>query len=283
MTVDRFVRDSGHNGAPTAAGTGSPASSASSLAASVARVDAAQGRVHLTTEPDATGWIRCSELLTRPHTFASWWTSAAEWLAGTYGEAPRRTAIAYVMSWYLRIPAYVGAAMLFHERRVPSLHPEDLAVRLPSQGRPNPEAIAVLGDDIACLPLDPLRTEPQATVADDERALAGVLRARYTAHAARFVRAYRSIGPLGTRTLWAAATDALDDCLWWAGRDCGDEGAGVADATLVLESAFAPLTSPSTVHATDEGWQRDRQSCCFTYLLPGREECAGCPRRRRAG
>lgn len=288
MTVDRSVRDAGHN---TSGGPGAGTSArhlptrdrvpGTALAASLTRVDAAQDRFIFTGSISGPGWVRCSDLLDDPQRFASWWARTAAWLQETYGDAPSRTALAYVMSWYLRVPAYAGAALLFHERRVPSLRPADLAVRLASDGRPSPEAIAVLGKGFACLPFDPACAGPQTSVAADETELAGILRGRYTAHAARFVRTYRDVGPLGTRTLWSAATDALDDCLWWAGRDGGDEGGGVADATLVLDAAFAPLTSPSTLCNGDDGWARQRQSCCFTHLLPGRAECAGCPRLRR--
>ncbi|GAA1200019.1 (2Fe-2S)-binding protein [Prauserella alba] len=314
MTVDRSVGDAAHsvrgeaavragtNGSHTDHGDGgrdTPAGSRpdisrtggtattdavrsdTALAASLSRIDAAQDRFTLTAAASGPGWVRCSDLLDDPQYFASWWARTVEWLQETYGEAPGRTALAYVMSWYLRVPAYAGAALLFHERRVPSLRPADLAVRLADHGRPSPEAIAVLGKGFACLPFDPACADPQTSVAADERTLAGVLRGRYTAHAARFVRTYRDASRIGTRTLWSAATDALDDCLWWAGRDCGDEGGGVADATLVLDAAFAPLTSPSTLGSGDDGWARQRQSCCFTHLLPGRDECAGCPRLRR--
>ncbi|MCR3720844.1 MULTISPECIES: (2Fe-2S)-binding protein [Prauserella salsuginis group] len=251
------------------------------LGASLARIDAAQDRFTLTASASGPDWIRCSDLLDDPQHLTAWWARTTQWLQDTYGEAPGRTALAYVMSWYLRIPAYAGAALLFHERRVPSLRPDDLAVRLATDGRPSPEAIAVLGKGFACLPFDPACADPQTSVAADERELAAILRGRYTGHAARFVRTYRRAGRIGTHTLWSAATDALDDCLWWAGRDCGDEGAGVADATLVLDAPFAPLTSPSTLGTDDDSWARRRQSCCFTHLLPGRDECAGCPRLRR--
>ncbi|GAA1237883.1 (2Fe-2S)-binding protein [Prauserella halophila] len=302
MTVDRSVRDAAHSAAVRAGpgalsgavagdfpdGTSGTVptnatrpTNTTGLTDSLARVDAAQDRYTLTGSTSGPDWIRCSDLLDDPQHFTAWWARTAEWLQEGYGDAPGRTALAYVMSWYLRIPAYVGAALLFHERRVPSLRPDDLAVRLADRGRPSPEAIAVLGKGFACLPFDPACADPQTSVAADERELAGMLRARYTAHASQFVRTYRGAGQLGTRTLWSAATDALDDCLWWAGRDCGDEGGGVADATLVLDAAFAPLTSPSTLHTGDNGWARQRQSCCFTHLLPGRDECAGCPRLRR--
>nr|WP_216217052.1 (2Fe-2S)-binding protein [Amycolatopsis aidingensis] len=246
-----------------------------------------QARAELSVGLPAHGaWRPCHDLLESPYLFTRWRADLATWLTTRHGTAPARTTASYIASWYLRVPAYVGALLLHHERRVPALRPEELALRIAAEGRPNPDGIAVLGESFYCLPSDPGSALPEATVVADDRALAAVLRARYTAHAARFVQAYREVSPLGARTLWAAATDALDSCLWWAGRDGGDEGAGVADAALVLESRFAPLTSASTLCTGTSaegslGWTRRRESCCFSYLLPGQHECAGCPRVRR--
>ncbi|PXY34252.1 (2Fe-2S)-binding protein [Prauserella endophytica] len=272
MTVDRSFRDARHTRAELDA-----------LSGSLTRAAGLQDRVELRTDLPADGWQRCSDLLAHPRGLAAWCLALTDWLREEYGDAPPRTTASYVMSWYLRVPAYAGALLLHHERRVPSLRPEELGVRIAPDGRPDPTGIAVLGTSFYCLPFDPGAGRPEATVVADERALAAVLRARYTAHAARFVRAYAPISPLSTRMLWAGATDALDACLWWAGLDGGDEGAGVADAALVLESRFTPLTSASTLRmATDEAgrraWCRRRESCCFTYLLPGRSECTDCPR-----
>nr|WP_092529707.1 (2Fe-2S)-binding protein [Amycolatopsis arida] len=233
-------------------------------------------------------WLRCADLLDDPTLLDEWRARLAEWLRAEFGRAPARTTASYVMSWYLRVPAYAGALLLHHERRVPMLRPAELAVRTAAEGRPDPDGVTVLGRSFYCLPSDPGSARPEATVVADERALAEVLRARYVAHVSRFVAVYRRISPLGARTLWAGATDALDSCLWWAGAQGGtaeSEGAGVADATLVLESRFAPLTSASTLRTTlDEHgrrvWTRRRESCCFSYLLPGADECAGCPRTR---
>ncbi|WP_199431540.1 (2Fe-2S)-binding protein [Qaidamihabitans albus] len=255
-----------------------------SLSGSLTRVAGLQDRLEIrASAPAAAGWQRCSDLLADPLRFSEWRGRLAGWLRHEYGEAPVRTTASYVMSWYLRVPAYAGALLLHHERRVPSLRPEELAVRTAAGGRPDPTGIAVLGESFHCLPLDPGSARPEATVVPDEHALAAVLRARYLAHAARFVRAYRRTSPLGTRMLWAAATDALESCLWWVGQQGGDEGAGVADAALVLDTRYTPLTAASTLRmaADDAGgrtWTRRRESCCFTYLLPGRAECEGCPR-----
>lgn len=221
------------------------------------------------------GGIRCSTLLAG--SFDEWRTRLTGWLLREYGEAPPRTADAYLIAWYLHVPAQVGALLLHHERRVPTLRPGDLAFRI-GAGQPYPDVLAVLGDEFCCLPTDPASGAPGATVVRDERALAAVLRARYTAHAARFVQAYGPHSRFGRRTLWAAATDALENALWGAARTPEAEGAAVADAALVLDARYPPLTSASTLRLVDREWTRRRESCCFSYLLPAEPECDGCPR-----
>ncbi|SFK60649.1 Ferric iron reductase protein FhuF, involved in iron transport [Amycolatopsis sacchari] len=250
------------------------------LADSVTRVAPLQRRTEF--RPDLPGdgeWQRCADLLADPARFAAWRRALAGWLRARFGEAPGRTTAGYVMSWYLHVPAYTAALLLHHERRVPLLRPEELAFRLGGD-RPHPEGIAVLGSEFYCLPADPAAGCPDATVVRDERALAAALRARYTGHAARFVAAYAPVSRLGRRMLWAAATDALDNALWWAGRQGGDEGAGVADAALVLDARYPPLTAASALRLEGRCWTRRRESCCFSYLLPGEAECAECPRLR---
>jgi hypothetical protein len=222
------------------------------------------------------GGIRCSEALTSPGFFEEWRTRLAGWLLREFDAAPSRTADAYLVAWYLHVPARIGAALLHHERRVPSLRPSELAFRLDA-GRPYPADLAVLGDEFWCLPTDPGSAAPAATVVRDERALAAVLRARYTAHAARFVEAYAPISCFGRRTLWATATDALESALWGAARP-GGTPEGVADAALVLDQRYPPLTSASTLRLAGREWRRRRESCCFSYLLPTESECDGCPR-----
>lgn len=251
------------------------------LAGSVARAAGAQNEVEFRHGPPGDGWWRCGDLVSGPDGLTAWRERLSGWLRSEYGVAPARTVDGYLASWYLRVPAYAGALLWHHERRVPPLRPERLAVRLASQGRPHPVGIAVAGESFACLPWDPCAGRPEATVVPDERALAAVLRGRFVEHAARFVRVHR--GRFGPRTLWAAATDALDGCLWSAGVQGGDEGAGVADAALVLGSRFAPLTSATTLRKAggaepSPSWSRRRESCCFTYLLPGGSECGSCPR-----
>ncbi|KAA2262325.1 (2Fe-2S)-binding protein [Solihabitans fulvus] len=265
---------------PTAATARIPA-----VAESVTRADALPSWLDLRFGlPDpAEGWVRCAELLDEPERFDAWRKILGEWLLEEYGDAPERTTAGYVMGWYLSVPALL-AALLFHtERRVPSLRPTDLAFLLPTEGRPHPVGVALLADEFACLPDDPAGDCPEATVVGSEAALAALLRARYAAHAARFVAAYAPGVRLGRRMLWAQATDSLDGATWLAGQLHGDEGAGVADAAMLLPERLAPFTSASTLRsARDEDggarWTRRRESCCFHYAIPGTTACVTCPR-----
>ncbi|MGH3949157.1 MAG: (2Fe-2S)-binding protein [Pseudonocardiaceae bacterium] len=261
------------------------------VADSVSRISGRQEAVEFRfgaqrESPDAPrGWRRCSDLLGDPHRFMSWRKTLAEWLLEQFGEAPDRTTAAYVQSWYLHVPAFVGAMLFHHDRRVPSLRPQHLCFRIAEEDRPHPDGLALTAAEFACLPDDPAAGTPGVTVVGSERALAALLRARYAAHAAQFVRAYGPTVRFGRHTLWAAATDGLDAALWRAGSFGGDEGAGVADAALVLPARLEPFTSASTLHATCDAaghhtWTRRRESCCFQYLLTdGDGECSTCPRQ----
>jgi hypothetical protein len=225
-------------------------------------------------------WVRCTDLLAG---LAGWTGDVAAWLRAEYGEAPDRVVVGYALSWYLTVPAQ-AAAVLFHtSRRVPALGPADLAVRFDG-GTPRPAGTALLAESFACLADDPAADHPHATPVADETALADLLRARYAAHAARFLAALgTALGDrvrFGRHTLWASATDALDGAFWRTGEYCGNESAGAANAALVLPAAIAPFTSASTMRPdSDTGWTRRRDSCCFHYVLrSGLGACTTCPR-----
>ncbi|MDQ2583374.1 (2Fe-2S)-binding protein [Saccharothrix yanglingensis] len=223
-------------------------------------------------------WTTCAEFLDEPQRFDVWRKSLAEWLREQYGEAPDRTTAGYVMSWYLNVVGVLGGLLFHTARRVPSLRPADVALRIAPEGRPHTVGVALLTDDFACLPEDPAGNHPAATVVSDENALAALLRTRFAAHAAGFVGSFGPTVRLGRRMLWAAATDALDSAAWTAGRLCGDETAGVMDSALLLPAKLDPFTSASTLKATDTGWTRRRESCCFHFVLPNAEACGTCPR-----
>lgn len=235
--------------------------------------------------PTEPGWVSCADFLADPGSFPRWRAELGRWLREQYGDAPDRTTAGYVATWYLSVPGYLAALLFHHERRVPSLRPADVAFRI-GRPRPRPDAVAAVAPGFACLPDDPAAGGPEAVVVPDEQALAAVLRGRFCAHAARFVAAFAPQTRLGKRTLWAAATDALDNSLWLAGRYGGDERGGVLDAAMVLGDGPSPFTSSSTLRpavvADDDGaavWTRRRESCCFHYLLDGgKGPCGTCPR-----
>lgn len=250
------------------------------LAESVARTSSKQAKrlLRVGVPEDESDWVNCAQLLADTTGFAAWRATLADWLHSEYGDAPDRTTAAYVLAWYPVVPAYLAALLFHHERRVPSLRPEHLAFRT-ARPRPHPDSIALLDPRFVCLPDDPAAGSPEATVVPDERALAAVLRGRFTAHAARFIAAYAPTVRFGRHTLWAAATDALDDSMLLAGRYGGDESAGVLDAALLLPERLGPLTSGSTMRQHGGGWTRRRESCCFHYLLEqAKGPCSTCPR-----
>ena len=249
------------------------------LSESLAAVNGRQDRIAVRSGmPADPGWVTCASFLATPDAFGRWRAALARWLRSEYADSPDQTTAGYVMTWYLTVPAYVGTLLFHYERRVPSLRPADLAFRM-AYPRPHPEAIAVLSPGFACLPDDPAAGTPDAVVVPDEAALAGLLRGRFIEHARRFIDVFGPQARFGRRTLWAAATDALDSSLWQAGRYGGDESAGVLDAALVLGSGDKPLTSGSTLRPSADGWTRRRESCCFHFLLEnGEGACETCPR-----
>ncbi|MFJ6670135.1 (2Fe-2S)-binding protein [Actinosynnema sp. NPDC091369] len=249
------------------------------VARSLARVSLYEGfELRFGLPAERGDWVLCSELMGEPERFDGWRKALAEWLREQYGEAPDRTTAGYVMSWYLSVVGVLGGLLFHTARRVPSLRPEDVAVRVAAEGRPHVVGVALLTDDFACLPDDPEGNHPAATVVADETALAALMRARFAAHTARFVASFGPTVRLGRRMLWAAATDALDSAAWTAGQLCGDETGGVMDSALLLPAKLDPFTSASTLRATGTGWTRRRESCCFHYVLPNAEACATCPR-----
>jgi hypothetical protein len=230
-----------------------------------------------------TGWHGCARLLAEPARFDQWREDLAGWLTDQYGEAPEadhrrlRHVLVHVRAGLPRGPA------------VPPRAPGALA----APGRPGVSAggaATAPGGDRGTqsglrLPAERPGRRHRARHGGAGRACAcRVLRGRYVAHAARFVAAFEPTVRFGRRTLWAAATDALDSSLWFAGRYGGDEGAGVLDASLVLPEPMAPFTSASTVRPVFDGhphprWTRRRESCCFHYLLQnGQGLCETCPR-----
>jgi hypothetical protein len=264
---------------------GARISHATGFRESVVRANGSQDRYELGFGP-LEGAVTCRTALTEPDFFPQWLASVEAYLLSKYDQAPQQTVAAYLMWWYLTIPGIPATALFHAERRVPMLSPDDLAfTRQPLDG-PTPgwvTQVSLLSPAFACLPDDPAAGLPGTTVVADDARLAALLRARHVAHVAQFIPVLKKHVRLGAHQLWSAATDVLDQGLLTAGRVGGDPSGGALDAALVLPAAFKPLTSASRIRSeTVDGrqeWLRDRQSCCFHYVLKnGDGPCAGCPR-----
>lgn len=228
-------------------------------------------------------WVRCSEALADPSFFPNWQRDLGAKMAQGRAEVPPVTPAGYIMGWYTGIFGYLGGTLFHLARRVPSLAPESLALRMDPQ-RCRPVEVAMLDHSFSCLPGDPAAGSAEATVLPGLAPLAQRLRQEAAAHGTRFVQSYRRSSRFGIHTLWGAVTDALDRGLWHAAHVHGRDAAGAADARLVLPGQAAPFTSASTIRTVfgRDGrphWTRTRQSCCFHYKLPDvGAACVTCPR-----
>jgi hypothetical protein len=173
-------------------------------------------------------------------------------------------------------------------RRVPSLAAANVLVRFGDDGRAR--EVAFLDGGFAALPFDPGVDHPDAQVVRDEGALrrhlvAGLLEG----HLDDLMDALIARGGLRQEFLRAGLEDRLVGALIWLGKRAGREAEAAAEAEAF--AAVAPFAGRSGVLWVEHGGRREcfaaRQSCCLTFRLPGRANCATCPllpveeRRRR--
>jgi hypothetical protein len=162
----------------------------------------------------------------------------------------------------------------FLARRVPRLPVERVSVNSRA-GRVSADIRA-----FACLPGDPAARLPEAEPVADEEGLRGALRAAVAEHLEPVLAAFRPRLRRGPHGMWAMATDALVEGLWYVGASLGQERRAVAELGALLPGGLRPFrggadfrTAPGTGCPT-----RTRSSCCLAYTLgPGRV-CATCPR-----
>ncbi|MBV2153411.1 (2Fe-2S)-binding protein [Kitasatospora sp. SUK 42] len=187
----------------------------------------------------------------------------------------------------------------FLERRVPLLGPGDVSVR---RG-PTAVELTVRPEAFACLPGDPAGGSPQARTAADGDALAAELRDALGGFLAPVLAAFGPRVRRGPRVLWAMATDAVVEGLWYAGGLLGEQERARAELSVLLAppapgthtpgahgtaaptpAPFTPgagfaLPVPGRVGAPDT--DRARASCCLVYTVEPEGMCTGCPRVTR--
>ncbi|MFJ3216237.1 (2Fe-2S)-binding protein [Kitasatospora sp. NPDC086801] len=252
------------------------------------------------------GWIPAADLATRPEAVRELIAHDARQGLARYGRPLRPDVAAgfglHRVVWPVSL---LFTLPWFLERRVPLLGPGDVSVR---RGADRVE-LTVRPEAFACLPDDPAGGAPQARTVPDENALAAELRCALGGFLEPVLAAFRPEVRRGPRVLWAMATDAAVEGLWYAGGLLGERERARAELSALLEpppaggataapecapgapggpapapSPFAPgagFAAPAAGCGDASGTDRARASCCLVYTAQPEDMCGGCPRVMR--
>ncbi|MEU6236612.1 (2Fe-2S)-binding protein [Kitasatospora sp. NPDC047058] len=248
-------------------------------------------RVHCAPPRRGDGWLTGADLAARPEALRELIAHDARDGLARYGRPLRPDVAAGFGLHRFTWPAGLLFTLpWFLERRVPLLAPADVSVR-----RRTGELTARPGA-FACLPDDPAAGLPDARPVAGEPELAAVLRSALAGFLTPLLEAFRPEVRRGPRMLWAMATDAVVEGLWYVGGLLGEEerartelsgllapeptacapGASVASvAPFTPGAGFAPVQPDAST--TDRG----RASCCLVYTVQPGGMCRGCPRVTR--
>ncbi|MBV6700681.1 (2Fe-2S)-binding protein [Kitasatospora aureofaciens] len=244
------------------------------------------------------GWIPAADLAARPEAVRDLIAHDARQGLARYGRPLRPdVAAGFGLHRFVWPVALLFTVPWFLERRVPLLSAEDVALR-----RRTGE-VTVRPGAFACLPDDPAARLPQARTVPDEAALAAELRSALSEFLAPALAAFRPEVRRGPRVLWAMATDAAVEGLWYVGGLLGEEervqaelsallepaapayAPGVADAPAPAPAPFTPgagFTATAVGRGGASGTDRARASCCLVYTAEPADMCGGCPRVTRS-
>ncbi|MEV7783518.1 (2Fe-2S)-binding protein [Kitasatospora sp. NPDC088351] len=263
-------------------------------------------RVYCAPPRSGDGWVSGADLLARPEALRELIAHDARQGLARYGR-PLRPDVAAGFGLHRFVwPVSVLATLpWFLERRVPLLTPGDVSVR-----RGTGE-LTVRPEAFLCLPDDPAAGLRGARTVPDGPALAAGLRAALADLLTPVLAAFRPQVRRGPRTLWAMATDAVVEGLWYVGRLLGEEERARAELSALLTpelpacapgagrsgtGAPAPFTpgagftsgarpGPDAPNAQDtqdaRTADRTRASCCLVYTVRPEAMCGGCPRVAR--
>ncbi|MFJ9947344.1 (2Fe-2S)-binding protein [Kitasatospora sp. NPDC091207] len=269
-------------------------------------------RVHSAAPRAGDGWISGADLLTGPDALGELIAHDARQGLTRYGRPLRPdVAAGFGLHRFTWPAALLFTLPWFLERRVPLLAPADVSIR-----RATGELTARPGAFV-CLPDDPAAGWPDARTVADEAALAAELRAALAGFLAPVLTAFRPAVRRSPRMLWAMATDAVVEGLWYVGGLLGEEERARAELSDLLApapaaphgpstpstpsassapyassapapractpGASAPCFTPGAGFATGSasGTDRARASCCLVYTVQPEEMCGGCPRVTR--
>ncbi|GAA3007938.1 (2Fe-2S)-binding protein [Streptomyces lactacystinicus] len=248
------------------------------------------------------GWLPAADLTTRPEAVRELIAHDARQGLARYGQPLRPdVAAGFGLHRFVWPVSLLFTLPWFLERRVPLLALRDVALRR----RPDAVELTVRATEFACLPEDPAAGSGQARTVPDEPALAAALRSALGAFLAPVLTAFGPEARRGPRVLWAMATDAVVEGLWYAGGLLGEQERARTELTALLapggaldpartpgaDDRPAPAPAPFTPGAgfapPAPGAEsapppvRSRASCCLVYTADPRDMCGGCPRVTR--
>ncbi|KJY36848.1 hypothetical protein VR45_10475 [Streptomyces sp. NRRL S-495] len=268
-------------------------------------------RVRCAPPRSGRGWLAGADLVARPAALRELISHDARQGLARYGQPLRPDVAAGIgLHRFVWPVALLFTLPWFLERRVPLLAPGDIAVRRRTgELTVRPGAFLCLPDDpaapgAAVLPTAvPPVPPPGARPVPDEAALAAGLRSALADFLTPVLDAFRPEVRRGPRTLWAMATDAVVEGLWYAGGLLGEEerartelaalfapgAAGASGPPDPRAARPAPECAPFTPGAGFTGpasggterSDRCRASCCLVYTARAEAMCAGCPRVTR--
>ncbi|MQS11679.1 (2Fe-2S)-binding protein [Streptomyces kaniharaensis] len=232
------------------------------------------------------GWIPAADLAARPEAVRELIVHDARQGLARYGRPLRPDVAAgfglHRFAWPVSL---LFTVPWFLERRVPLLTPTDVSLRR----RSGEGELTVRPGDFVCLPDDPAAGLALARTVPCEAALAAELRCALGEFLAPVLAAFRPEVRRGPRVLWAMATDAAVEGLWYVGGLLGEEERARAELSALLAPAAAPAPfAPGAGFAgradglgDAPGTDRVRASCCLVYTAEPADMCRGCPRVTR--
>ncbi|MFF7989673.1 (2Fe-2S)-binding protein [Kitasatospora xanthocidica] len=261
------------------------------------------------------GWLPAADLTARPEAVRELIAHDARRGLARYGQPLRPdVAAGFGLHRFVWPVSLLFTLPWFLERRVPLLAPGDVSLRR----RTEAVELTVRPTEFGCLPDDPAAGSPQARTVPDEGALAAELRRALGEFLTPVLAAFRPETRRGPRVLWAMATDAVVEGLWYAGGLLGEPERARAELSALLapgesggragsahapgaDRRPAPAPAPFTPGAgfappapgrgdasaapgsapDASGTDRTRASCCLVYTVEPGEMCGGCPRVTR--
>ncbi|MEV0535947.1 (2Fe-2S)-binding protein [Kitasatospora sp. NPDC050463] len=262
-------------------------------------------RVHSAPPRTGDGWICGADLLADPDALRELIAHDERQGLARYGRPLRPdVAAGFGLHRFTWPVALLFTLPWFLERRVPLLTPADVSIR-----RASGELTARPGAFV-CLPGDPAAGLPGARTVADEAALATELRTALAGLLAPVLTAFRPAVRRSPRMLWAMATDAVVEGLWYVGGLLGEEERARAELSDLLAAQPSAAHRPAGPRASEapalpaptactpgapasftlgagfaadsaSGTDRARASCCLAYTVQPEEMCGGCPRVTR--